>query len=40
MSAAQEAFMMTPVFFGLAFVGIFAFWVAEKFRPARQSIRR
>jgi hypothetical protein len=40
MSAAQEAFVMTAVLFGASFVGIFLFWFAEKFRPARQSIRR
>jgi hypothetical protein len=41
MSNAQEAFAMTAVLFGLSFAGIFLFWFAEKFRPARgPTIRR
>jgi hypothetical protein len=35
MSNAQQAFAMTAVFFGLSFVGIFLFWLAEKLRPDR-----
>ena len=41
MSNAQEAFAMTAALFGLSFAGIFLFWFAEKFRPARgPTIRR
>ena len=35
MSSAEQAFLMTAVFFGLSFAAIFLFWFAEKFNPMR-----
>ena len=41
MSNAQQALAMTAALFGLSFVGIFLFWLAEKLRPNRgPKIRR